>query len=97
METQFYITLTLKTCNGPEPFAKFFIGNNRSKAHAIFHKLHGTNEVNEKNVLYLDFIEAHEGLPVNLNVISCTLKQLMENCKIITKEVFKLNNLGDIE
>ncbi len=96
METQFYITLTLKTCKGLEPFAKFFIGNDRSKAHAIFRKLQGTDEVNEKNILYLDFIETGNGLPVNLKMTSCTLKQLAENCEIITKEVFKLNNLENI-
>jgi hypothetical protein len=30
METQFYITITLKTHKGLESFAKFYIGNNVS-------------------------------------------------------------------
>ena len=95
METQFYITLTLKTVKGLESFAKFFIGNNRARAFAIFKQLKGMHEVSEKNVLYIDFLETKEGLPVNLDVITCTLNQLAENCRIITKEIFKLENLED--
>ena len=95
METQFYITLTLKTVKGPESFAKFFVGNNRRRAFAIFEQLKGTRDVSEKNVLYIDFLETKEGLPVNLDVITCTLNQLAENCRIITKEIFKLENLED--
>lgn len=93
METQFYITLTLKTVRGPEGFAKFFIGNHRERAYAIFQKLEGMHEVSEMNVLYIDFMETKMGLPVNLDVITCTLNQLAENCRIITKELFKLENL----
>ncbi len=93
METQFYITLTLKTVNGLETFAKFFVGDNRQRAYAIFEKLEGMHEVSETNVLYIDFMETKMGLPVNLDVITCTLNQLANNCRIITKELFKSENL----
>jgi len=93
METQFYITFTLKTGKGLESFAKFFIGNNRERAFDIFNKLEGMHEVSETNVLYIDFMETKMGLPVNLNVITCTLDQLAKNCRIITKELFKSENL----
>ena len=93
METQFYIELTLKTSKGLESFAKFFMGDNREKAYDIFTKLTGTNIVNEKNLLHIDFIETIEGLPVNLKMITCTLDQLADNCKLITNELFKLKNL----
>ena len=95
METQFYITLTLKTVKGFESFAKFFIGNDRKRAFEIFRLLRGTHDVSEKNVLYVDFIETQNGLPVNLDVITCTLNELAENCRIITKEIFKSENLKD--
>ena len=88
METQFYITITLKTHKGLESFAKFFIGNNRHRALGIFKQLKGSSDVSEKNMLYFDFIEAEKGLPVNLDFITCTLDQLAENCRIITKELF---------
>ena len=93
METQFYITLTLKTGKGLETFAKFFIGNDREKALAIFEQLKGRHDASENDVLYLDFMETIQGIPMNLDVITCTLNQLAENCRIITKELFKSENL----
>lgn len=93
METQFYITLTLRTHKGLESFAKFFIGNNPHRAFAIFKQLKGSHDVSEKNILYFDFFETQKGLPVNLDLITCTLNQLAENCRIITKELFKSENL----
>ena len=75
------------------PFAKFFLGNNREIAYAIFKKLKGSDEVNEMSVLFMDFIETWEGLPKNLKVKSCTLQELSENCSIITRELFKFANL----
>lgn len=93
METKYYIRLSMKMAAGPESFAQFFIGNNQSTAYALFRKLKGTTDVDEKNVLYLDFMETRDGLPLNLKLITCTLQQLAENCKLITKEVFKMNNL----
>jgi len=95
METQFFITLTVKAPRGLESFAKFFIGNDRDRAFAIFKLLKGMRNVSEKNVLYIDFMETKKGLPVNLDVMTCTLNQLAENCRIITKEIFKLENLED--
>lgn len=92
METQFYITITLKTHNGLETFAKFFIGKNRQRALEIFRQLKGSPDVSGKNVLYFDFMEIENGLPVNLDVITCTLNQLAENCRIITKELFISEN-----
>jgi len=92
METQFYITITLKTHKGLESFAKFFIGNNRHRAFEIFKQLKGSHNVTEKNILYFDFLETEKGLPVNLDFITCTLNQLAENCRIITKELFILEN-----
>ena len=96
MDTQFHITFSFKTNEDYKPFAKFFLGNNREIAYAIFKKLQGSDEVNEINVLHLDFIETREGLPRNLKVRSCTLQQLSENCSIITKELFKFDNLEGI-
>jgi hypothetical protein len=96
METQFYILLTLKTSGGLESFARFFIGNNRNRAYDIFEALQGTTEVNEQHVLFIDFMETVDGLPMNLKMIGCTLSQLAESCKFITKELFKLHNLEEI-
>ena len=93
METQFYITFMLKTTEGLKSFAKFFIGDDRERAITIFQNLKGTHDVSETNVLYIEFIETKGGLPINLDMMSCTLNELGKNCKTITKELFKSENL----
>ena len=93
MDTQFYILVTLRTVAGLDTFGRFFIGNNRDRAYALFKELKGIDDVSEKDILYLDFMETVSGLPFNLMMKTCTLDQLAENCKHITKELFKLNNL----
>lgn len=94
MNAQHYIQLTLKTANGPETFGKFALGNDRLKAYRIFRKLRGVADVNEENVLCMDFIVLKNGLPLTVDMIGCTLDQLGENCKTITKELFKLETLS---
>ena len=94
MNTRYYIQLTLRTPNGPEVYGKFFLGDNRSNAENIFRKLQGTDRVDDRNMMYLDFMGTSHGLPVALDMITCTLDQLGENCKLISKELFKLYSLS---
>ncbi len=95
-QTTFYIALNLRTCTGFECFGKFFIGNNQRLAKDIFSQLKRRNHVDEKSILQLDLMETVNGLPVNMQMISCSLEDLAENCKIITREIFKLFNLKEI-
>lgn len=95
-QTTFYIVLNIRTCNGYESFGKFFVGNNKEFATGIFARLKGRKNVNEESVLQFDLVETINGLPVNMQMISCSLEELAENCKIITKETFKLFNLKEI-
>lgn len=95
MDTQFYILITLKTPEGMDTFGRFFIGNNRAYANTLFNRLEGSDDASEKDILFLDFMETAGGLPLNLKMKSCTLNQLAENCKLIAKELFKLNNLEE--
>jgi len=81
--------------HGSENFAVFPIGNDRAYAYGIFEQLKGSHNINEKDFLFIDFIETKEGLPLNLKMISCSLSQLAQNCCIITKELFKLKNLEE--
>ena len=96
METIFYFVLNMKTVNGFESYGRFFIGNNKEFAHSVFHKLKGNPEIRESDILHIDLIETRRSLPVNIKMINCTLEELAENCKIITKEVFKFFNLEEI-
>jgi hypothetical protein len=95
-QTVFYILLNLKTGNGFESFGKFMIGHKRSFAYSLFKKLKGSSEVNEKSILTIELVETVNDLPLNLKIISCTLKDLSENCKLITREIFKATNLGEL-
>jgi len=90
METAFYILIYIKTVKGFESFGRFYIGDNEELAYQLFKKLKGNEEWVGECILQIDLMETKNSLPVNIKVIGCTLEQLAENCKIITKEVFKM-------
>ncbi len=96
METTFYIQLNMKTIAGYEAFGKFTLGKDRQLATNVFNQLKGTRQVDESAVLYVDLIEEKDGLPINLEIMSCKLAEIAENTKIITKELFKSINLKEI-
>lgn len=92
-ENTFYLLLSIKTGDGFESFGKFNLGNKRKAATEVFRQLMGTSMVDEKTMLTIDFVETVKGLPVNLQILGCTLEEVANNCKIIAKETFKLLNL----
>lgn len=94
MCTEYFIQITLKSSQGIECVGKFNIGNDKETAAALFRKLQGRPDVNDTDVLYVEFMGIKNGLPYNLDVISCTLKELGENCQLIIKELFKLKSLS---
>ena len=95
MKHTFHIVLNMKTLNGFETIGKFCIGNNHDASNSVFELLHGTEVLQEADILHMDLVETIDSLPVNIRVISCTLEEFAGNCKLITKELFKLVNLGD--
>ena len=94
--SNFYIKCTLKTIQGYECFGQFYIGNDSKFAESVFRKLKGNEEVNEHNILQLDFIESQQNLPVNIKMIRCSLDEMSENSRMITKEMFKYYNLQQL-
>ena len=96
MQTKFYIICHIKTPAGPETYGRFEIGNDREAAAHLFAKLKGDKEVNEQNMLCIELMETVNELPININILSCTLDELTENCRIITKEIFTQHNLGKL-
>jgi flagellar motor switch protein FliM len=92
METTFYIILNIITPNGLQSYARFYIGNDRNMAYQLFSQLKGSADINEKNILYLELMETVENLPVNIRMISCSLNELADNCRMITKEIFTWAN-----
>ena len=93
MDTLFCLVITLKTTKGTENIGHFHLGDDRERAIAIFRKLKGSSEIPENNLLSIEFRETKEDLPLNLKMISCTLEQLAENCRLVTKELFKNFNV----
>ena len=92
-ETKFHIELNIKTPDDFTCYGKFMLGTSRKFAINLFQKMKGSKKVDEQAILQLEFVETRNNLPVNIQVISCSLEQLAENCKTITKEIFKFANL----
>src|SRR6187399_2064150 len=88
----FYILVSVRTREGFESFGKYNLGNNRKTATAIFRQLKGSPDV-DQTMLTMELEETVNGLPVNLQMLACTLEELAHNTKIIVKETFKLLNL----
>ncbi len=92
-ETIFYIIVSIKTCNGFENILQFFIGNDKKRAAHLFSELQGDDQIDEGNILLLELMEKRDGLPLNIQMIRCSLEELGENCKLITKYIFTLLNM----
>ncbi|MEP7374451.1 MAG: hypothetical protein ABI675_13740 [Chitinophagaceae bacterium] len=88
--------MNIRTGTGFECFGKFFLGNRREFATTIFNQLKGEKNIDEKGILQFDLVESINGLPASIQVISCSLEELAENCKFITKETFKVINMEEI-
>ncbi|HUR65085.1 MAG TPA: hypothetical protein VMZ03_01940 [Chitinophagaceae bacterium] len=94
METSFYIDISIQSPDGPRRFARFELGSDREAAHDLFKKLKGSPEIDQKDMLHIGFMETVNGLPVNVDVITCDLQELGINTMLITQEVFRLTNLN---
>lgn len=94
--TTYYILINIKTADGFESIGKFFIGNNKAMSYALFHLLKGSSEINDDTVLTMELMETVHQLPLNLQIIGCTLEELADNCRIITKETFRNMNLEEL-
>ncbi|HEU5166234.1 MAG TPA: hypothetical protein VFU29_11870 [Chitinophagaceae bacterium] len=92
-QNNFYVSLSIRTPEGFESFGRFNLGNKRKAAVDVFRQLKGNPAVDEKTLLTIDLVETVNGLPLNLNILGCTLEELAYNCRVITKETFKLYNL----
>lgn len=93
MQTSIYIDISIQTPDGPLRFGRFDLGSNREAAYALFKRLKGSSEVNLKDMLYIEFMELVNGLPVNIDILTCDLQQLGTNSMIITQELFRIANL----
>ncbi|MGC4038611.1 MAG: hypothetical protein QM764_21790 [Chitinophagaceae bacterium] len=89
MNTTYCIKLSLRCGDEVECIAKFNLGNDKQFAKDLFGRLKGSHDVQENDPLQMEFIETKNELPLSMQIISCTLADLGENAKMITREVFK--------
>jgi hypothetical protein len=94
MQTIFYIHISIQTQDGPQGIGRFELGSARDAASSLFRKLKGSHEVNATDMLYIEFMETVNGLPLNIDVLTCDLQELGTNTMLITQEVFRLANLN---
>jgi len=55
--------------------------------------LRATRLLMKRPMLTIDLVETVNGLPLNFNILGCTLEELAYNCRVITKETFRRYNL----
>ena len=89
MKTTYQISLLIKTPTGFETYGHFDLGTNRDQAMAIIEQLKGTDDVTGHSVLYMDFNEIRDGIPYPIRIMHCTLDDIAENTRIITRDTFK--------
>jgi hypothetical protein len=93
MNTAFYIDISIQTADGPMRFGRFELGSDREAAYMLFRRLKGSAAVDLKDMLYIEFMETVNGLPVNIDILTCDLQELGLNTMLITQEIFRLSNL----
>jgi len=96
METQLYILLSLKTTKGFIDYGQYFFGNDREAAYDLFDQMKGSETLTDTALLHIDLMETVKELPIKIKTICCTLEELGDNCKLITREIFRLKNLEEI-
>jgi hypothetical protein len=89
MNTSFQISLHLKTPSGFETYGTFELGPDSEQAIAIFKALKGTPDIAQNSILYMDFSEIRDGIPLPIEIVYCTLDEISYNARIITREVFR--------
>jgi hypothetical protein len=68
----------------------FYLGTDKDFANSVFDSLEGDLTGDDDVLIRIDLEKKEKDiLPIRLKRISCTLDQYAENCKIITRDVFK--------
>jgi hypothetical protein len=90
---QFKIVINMRVAAGFIETGKFYIGSDKDAAMKLFSELEGSREVSASSLLRIDLIENLEGIDILWDSLECTLGEMADNIKMITKETFRLLNL----
>ncbi len=92
MDCQYQLALHMKTPDGYESYAEFCIGVDGAKAKELFRKLKGSTAENTEGIILMELRTIFRGLPIDIELKYCTLDQVTENCRQISKYVFSSLN-----
>jgi hypothetical protein len=95
METQFDLVLSLKTPKGFIDYGWYPLGSNPEFAYGLLSQMKGSDTLADSAVLHIDLVETKDGLPAKVKSLSCSLDELCENIKLISREMFRLKNLEE--
>jgi hypothetical protein len=96
METQFDLVLSLKTPKGFIDYGWYPLGSNPQFADQLFSQMKGSDTLADGSVLHIDLVETKDGLPDKVKSMSCSLDELCENVKLISREMFRIKNLEEM-
>jgi hypothetical protein len=96
MAIEYRIAIHARTSSGFDTIGEFFIGTDRQEANQLFKSLKGSPDNLEDGVLIMDLRELNRGLLFDVHMIQCTLDQVADNCRLITKHQFRALNLKDV-
>ena len=89
MATEYRIVLDARTTTGLETIGEFFIGGDRDFAKHLFKTLKGSSNNIDDGMLLMELREITRDLPLDIQMIHCTLDEVAHNCRLITKNQFK--------
>jgi hypothetical protein len=93
MSTEYRIAVHARTTSGFDTIGEFFVGSDRQEASQLFKSLKGSADEIQDGVLLMDLRELNRGLLFDIHMIQCTLDEVADNCRLITKHQFKTLNL----
>jgi hypothetical protein len=97
MKRQFSLLLSVKTPLGFVTYGQYEWGGSSAEMFEFFARLKGCPDAAGETILHIDLMETVDELPCRINTISCTLDELVYNCKLITLETFRINSLKEVK
>jgi len=93
MDKTFFIGISMRTLEELIPLARFPIGGDKEFAEELYDSLKGSATGLDESPLLMEWTEEQSGLPQNLCLRACSLKDMAHNCELITKALFRKHTL----
>jgi hypothetical protein len=93
MHKTFFIGISMRAPEELIPLARFPIGDDKEFAEELYDSLKGSTTGLNESPLLMEWTEEQLGLPQNLCLKACSLKDVAHNCEVITKALFRKHTL----